>query len=380
MAKGIKNITVSHETRKSHETWKKDSFCHKFLVDKLQKDIPVCNQRPFYKKNTYQVRCLGSMYTNSMVLCVYMDFAVRPQEERGSRLKYTLLQSTRFRCEMPHQIDNIAYKNSYPMIQTNQIVQSTRTSPFSCGTWINKTALFYSMKADASNSYNMFMDLYNIHQTIADYGYHGEYQLIQLLESSSSGFDKVLFPNAISMNSLYHQTVCFKRVVWVPKSKNSALFRCAVDVQVHKRCLECHPGSSETSMSDFRNRVLKACDIRDHKDSISTVVAIMEPDKSVFSSIRKFFPQADLKYISSSHMTVCENVKVAVEADVLIGSDLSHVWWMRRGTLALELKSNKFSPDDSYKVLASVLGLMYKSAFESDIMKILMPFRNVHAQ
>ena len=76
--------------------------------------------------------------------------------------------------------------------------------------------------------------------------------------------DKALFPGSLTLDDLQKVgTICFKRVVFIPRAYQSVLFRCKRDSHLRDRCIDCDgKGLTNSTFYSFRDRVLKACNIK----------------------------------------------------------------------------------------------------------------------
>ena len=143
---------------------------------------------------------------------------------------------------------------------------------------------------------------------------------------------------------------------------------------------------TDSPFQSFRRRVLKACNIIDGKinNSASFMVAVIsrkpytrwisdDPKKfqrvlrnedEMVDRIRIVFPNVTVKVLHMETLTVCEQVKYAVEADVMLGvhgAGLVHFWWMREEAFALELEPSFQTSNPSFKMLTTLAGRNYKS-------------------
>ena len=383
-------------------TWKEKTFCHDFLVNTFHDSIPVCGSEV---KREDQVKCRGTVYSNIMSMCSCQNLAVNPQEMRtvipsdlswSSPKKNTinLVDSTNVDCKSPSskRLEAKTEKNDYQLKLTQHLLNSEKVSPRVCDVWMNKTAFFHV--SNKPHIYFRFLDLYNVHKALLDYtATEDNHQVVRIGNLSPDyrfpEFDKALFPGAISLDDLLrYNTVCFREVIFVPRSYQSVPFRCKMAQTLKKRCMECNgKGLTGSPFYSFRSRVLKACKISEdqqhHQSNRSHLMIIsrkpyqrwtndrsynfqrvLKNEDEMVASIRKAFPRVEVKVLHMESLNICEQVRYAVEADVLLGvhgAGLVHFWWLEDMAEGLELEPSFEYGNPSFRMLTKLAGRGYVS-------------------
>ena len=379
------------------DTFKKKTFCHDFLVNTFHDEVPVCGGQEM--AGTDQVKCYGSVYTKHIAMCSYENVALKPKQLLGmipSDVKFrepesntlNLLQNRDFNCEAPN-IDSLMEKTDHKDLEvelTRHLLNSERLSPSVCDVWINKTTFFHV--SNALHIYFRFMDLYSLHKGLTDYGVTDDNHQVLRIGNMGSGyrfpeFDKAVFPGALTLSDLQeHGTVCFKKVVFTPRSYQSIPFRCKMNGLLRNRCFQCNgKGLTGSPFYTFRTRVLKACNItnfckegshltlisrkpyeRWHNDDPKKFQRVLLNENQMIEKIKQTFPSLVVKVLHMEELNVCEQVQSAIEADVLMGvhgAGLVHFWWLREEATALELEPSFEAGNPSFKMLTTLTGRKY---------------------
>ena len=395
---GRKTDSVAAESPEDlRHSWKKGGFCHSFIVDTFNGVIPMCGAE---MRNEDQVICYGNTYSNAMALCSFQNLSLRPQQmktvlpndinwEEPINKTINLLQSNQVDCKSPTSelLFVKAQEKDYEVKLTHHLISSEKLLPQVCDTWINKTAFFHI--SNSHHIYFRFLDLYNVHKTLLDYGSaDGDSLVIRIgnfePEYMFPDFDKVLFPGALTLEDLENNgTVCFKRVFLVPRSYQAIPFRCKMNPLLSSHCFECSGVGINSPLQTFRNRVLKACRITDSKtDHFNILVVSRTPyerwsgdqstnfhrvlvnENEMVIKIRESFPKVNVKVMHLEKLDICEQVKHAVEADVMLGvhgAGLVHFWWLRDDAVALELEPTFERSNPSFRMLTTLTGKNYTS-------------------
>ncbi len=390
-------------TRKRSEslqsTWPKRTFCHDFIDDTFHDDIPVCGREV---RERDQVRCSGTVYSDLMAACSVQNLALNPHKMRSVipndhtwktpvHKTVNLLQSPDVDCR-PSSVKHLSERveeNDYELKLTKHLLSSEKLPPSDCNVWINKTTFFHV--SSSSHIYFRFLNLYNIHKFLLDYNVsEGDYHVVRIGNIPNYHFpelDKVLYPGALSLDELPREgTICFKKVVFVPRAFQSVLFRCKRDSPLRKRCIECDGrGLSGSAFYSFRDRVLKACNIKDPTginsrlklvivsrtpykrysgDRANIFERVLQNENKVVTKVRENFPDVHVKVVHMENLKLCEQVRYAVEADVMLGvhgAGLVHFWWLRDDAVGFELEPTYKEDNPAFKVLTSLAGRKYDS-------------------
>lgn len=384
----------------NNATWKKKMFCYDYLVDTYPDHLPMCGGDV---SSTDQVKCSGSVYSTHMARCSYRSLAMRAQQmipvirndvtwKQPAERTINLLQGTDVSCQSP-SMDRLAKKTDRDDFQiklTQHLTSSIKLPPSMCDVWINKTAFFHT--SNAVHIYFRFLDLYNVHQALLDYKVgEGNYVVVRIGNAGNNylfpNFDKALFPGTQNLEDLSALgTVCFREVVFAPRSYQSVLFRCKMDGLIRQRCFGCSGiGLHGSPFHSFRARVLKACNITDlpsdcktrqivlvsrkpykrwRTDDLKKFQRILRNEDEIVDKIHKSFPNFIVKVAHMEELDVCEQVRLAAEADVMLGvhgAGLVHFWWLRDGATALELEPSSQKANPSFRMLTTLTGRKYLS-------------------
>ncbi len=381
-------------------TWKKGSFCHSLIVDTFHDSIPICGSEMGRRD---QVKCHGNAYSNTVATCLYQNLAVKPQEiqtmlptdrdwEKPLSKSINLLQVNSVDCDSP-SMENLVRRTQsrdYQSKITHHLPTSEKLSPKACDVWINKTTFFHV--SNANHIYFRFLDLYNVHKALLDYGApENNHQVVRIGNLGGNymfpQFDKALFPGALTLEDLQDNgTVCFKRVILVPRSYQAIPFRCKMNHLLKKHCFRCDAkGLTNSPLQTFRKRVLKACNIitegtiSDHPkivivsrkpydrwpgDHTLNFKRVLVNEDEMVIKIQESFPNADMKILHMENISICEQVRYAAEADVILGvhgAGLVHFWWLRDEATGVELEPTFESSNPSFRMLTTLAGRKYVS-------------------
>jgi hypothetical protein len=383
----------------SSKTWGEKTFCHDFLANTFHDEVPMCGGKEV--SSTDQVKCSGTVHTKHMAMCSYEYLALRPKQtlsmipndvtwHNPPNKSLNLLLGTEMSCSSPSAFPLLKKtdKDDFQYVVTHHLLASERLSPSVCDAWINKTVFFHV--SNSLHIYFRFNDLYSVHKAILDYGGpEGSYQVLRIgnlwRNYMFPEFDKALFPGALTLMDLqerYNGTVCLKKVFLSPRSYQSVPFRCKMASSLKQKCFACKAGTGSPFYS-FRARVLKACNItvvckntsrltivsrkaykRWSKDNAKDFGRILENEKEMITQIRKTFPNVTVRVVHLEDLGICDQVKSAVEADVMMGvhgAGLVHFWWLRDEATGLELEPSFEITNPSFRMLTSLAGRKYQS-------------------
>ena len=382
--------------------WREKTFCQDFLVRTFHEEIPMCGGTE--TADRYQVKCYGSVYAK-MATCVYESLSVRPQLARNiatsdtkwnqpENMSINLLSDPSIACEFPSTEGLQARTNAgdFETKLAQYLLESEKAPPSVCVVWVNKTTFLHI--SNAFHIYFRFLDLYNVHKAIIDYSDVDEgYQVVRIGNLMSGylfpEFDKALFPGALTLDDLQKNgTVCFKKAVLVPASYQSSPFRCKMNRMLRSQCFECNGrGLTDSPFYSFRRRVLQACNItetdycsRKHITRLTVVSRkpykrwptddqkkfqrVLRNEDDMIAQIRQAFPNATVRVVHLEDLNMCEQVRSAVEADVMMGvhgAGLVHFWWLREDATGLELEPSFESGNPSFRMLTTLAGRNYVS-------------------
>jgi hypothetical protein len=199
-------------------------------------------------------------------------------------------------------------------------------------------------------------------------------------------YERALFPSVQPMTDLPDASICFKKVVLVPKCYATIFFQCKMQYEIRDKCFHCDGrGLSGTSLMSFRTRVLAACGLKDDvkkEESHAKLIAVIlrkpytrwkgdHPSRfervltnsdELIASLHKSFPNSIVKALHMEDLSVCEQVGYTHDADLLIGvhgAGLVHLWWLREDALMMELEPSFEVGNPSFRTLAKLTGRRY---------------------
>jgi hypothetical protein len=335
-----------------------------------------------------------------MAMCSYENLALRPKQALGiipddatwhkpPDRTLNLLHSTGVSCSSSSAAP-ILKKSDFQHLLTEHLLASEKLAPSICDVWINKTVFFHV--SNALHIYFRFNDLYSVHKSILDYGGpEGSYQVLRIGNLGQNyrfpDFDRALFPGALTLKDLqeqYNGTVCFRKVFLSPTSYESIPFRCKMSGYMRHQCFACS-GKDLTGSPfySFRTRVLKACNIttvckntsrltivsrkaykRWSTDEAKKFQRILQNEKEMVNQIRKAFPEVTVRVVHLEDLGICDQVRSAVEADVMMGvhgAGLVHFWWLRDEATGLELEPLFEKGNPTFRMLSTLAGRKYQS-------------------
>ncbi len=389
-------VLSEREHEEERPTWKKKTFCYDYLVNTFHDALPMCGKEV---TKMDQVKCSGTVYTNHMAQCSFENLALNPQNmidvipsdtswKKPAERTINLLESLDASCQSP-SVNQLSKKTDFDDIQirlARHLLESEKLAPSVCDVWINKTTIFHV--SNALHIYFRFNDLYSVHKTLFDLNLADS--LVLRVGSMSSNyrfpeFDKALFPGALTLKDLpQNSTICFKKVFLSPRSYQSVPFRSKMESTLRSRCFECSGKDLTGSpLYTFRTRVLKACNITDQCSNTSRIVVvsrkfykrwtsdepknfqrILSNECEMVLKIQQAFPKVTVDIIHMEDLNICEQVRYAVEADVMLGvhgAGLIHFWWLRDKALGLELEPSFEAGNPSFKMLTKISGRNYMS-------------------
>lgn len=373
--------------------WPPGSFCSKFLVDTFSDDLQIC------KDGSDRIICNGSPYT-LMATCTLLRAALIPQSayfsdqfnDGGIWLQHETTDKERvLQCS---DVDYTALMNhvergDYMERVTKEAGLSRRRG--SCDVTAPGTSYVYV--GFASHIYFKFIVWYNLFKSIHDNG--GGNPLVMRLSKGKTPFtfpemEKALFPNAVPIEDIEkgESVHCFERLVFVPWTYSSVLFQCKNKKRLVPKCSQCNgTGLIDTSFMKFRQKVLNVCDLQDTESSDITsptpgniVVILRKPyhrfigdsdkafsrvlvnSKELIEKLSSSFPSSHVIPAYMEQFSVCEQVKMAHTADVIIGvhgAGLVHLWWLQKHALMFEITPTSQLGNPTFKMLSTLTGRRY---------------------
>ena len=342
-----------------------------------------------------RVQCFWSSHTRNLGTCVLKRLAIAPSQLSlaikesyvfGSNSLWLVEDTDNRPCSNPdiRTLEKRLGPGDYMkgVVATSLLNTSTRK----CQRWINDTAFFYV--GVNTHIYFKFLSWYNLHKTLKWRGYVNKPLIVRLPQDNqqfeNSAFEKLLFPEIVTLHELGDNVTCFQNLVLVPWAYAATPFRCKMEnASLKKNCLTCNgKGLTNTDLMSFRKRVLKTCSLSDrHRNLISEHKSILvilrkqylrhgqdEPSKfqriwenseDFIAALNRHYPKVTVKAIHAENLPICEQVKLAHNADLLIavhGAGLVHLWWMQENGLLFELVPPSQHENAAFQILAKLLG------------------------
>ena len=388
-----------HNTR-TQSAWDRGSFCDEFMHRTFQQPVPVCTKNGV--RNS--VNCFGAKFSNKMVLCTMDNVLMRPkqlydamttQKILGSNA-ITILNARNFlpnptMCMSPSMRSlrsATEVRDHVKLMVEDAILKSNNLTVDDCQTWVNEP-IFVFRGIDA-HVYFEFLSWFNLYKTILDEGSPVPSQIIRMPVDEHkcrfAEFEQHLFPNVTVLHDMSDKPVCYRRLILVPSCYASLLFKCKGESSLRQSCLKCNgSGRPQTDFQLFRSHVLKTCSIDDayptstYRSPTNIVVILRKPYKrmpnddpsrfervlsngdEMVSAVRANF-KANVTVIYPEDLTMCQQIKTAHDADILIGvhgAGLVHSWWLRDSALLFELVPEEMSSNPSFKMLCMLAGRRY---------------------
>ena len=379
------------------KSWDKSTFCHSFLIDTFPNSIQVCSKGGSSADS--QISCYGNDHDPAhMATCTLRNLAVQPQ------LLYTsierkfdkdgtifLINDQETTCEKPtvEFFSKKVERDDFQLKLLNKIMTSETKPASACDVWINKTAVFFIN--EKYHIYFRLIEYYTVHKALWDLQVNeGDYLVVRI--STNEGmrypeFDDILFPGAINLKDLPQDaTVCFKKIVTVPRCFSSIPFRTKMNGRIRSKCFGCNgKGLTGTPFYSFRERAVKGCNLSDsqprHPGGVIVVISrkpyerypsdqsqrferVLTNEDNLVSELKKAFPSAQVDVIHLEHLPICEQIRYAHSADAMLGvhgAGLVHFWWLRDDALAYEMEPGFEVGNPTFRMLTTLTGRRYQS-------------------
>ena len=369
-------------------TWKKGSFCDKYVEKEFEVPVAVCGVKVLQEHN---IKCLRNEKSTHTVYCTVENVAVFGPRGIGKPLSISLLTGEKS-CPSPSMsgVQKTTEKGDQTRGLLDKIVANKPESGSVCHKWINKTAFLYS--GDQSIHVYFRMNAYfNLHKAIAREGVHpGEFVIIRLPYRGPQTYlfpewERKLFPEMLHIDELPNATLCFRKLVLVPGAFSCILFRCKMGSNVRSSCFNCKGrGLYGSSLYAFRHRVLSSCGLQDEehhignritivsrtpykrwsKDTAQNFQRVLGNEKELVTALEKNFPHTNVTVAHMEAIDICTQIRLAHDADVVMGvhgAGLVHIWWLQEDALAFELNPTFELSNPTFKMLSTLTGRNYRS-------------------
>ena len=379
-------------------TWRHGTFCEDFLENTFSDVTPVCNSVMSSKDD---IQCLGGSHAKGhLATCVINHMVVDPKKMQRTMINadkcyikdsasiWLMDESYCPHPTMSHLVQTME-GGDYVKLFVNELIRVQRRPPSACQNWVNKTVFFFG--SHEHHIYFRVLAWYNLHKSLLDNkATPGDFFILRISAGDRYLFpeyERKLFPELITLDEFTDQITCFKKVVLVPKTYASIMFQCKMLNEVRGRCLDCNgKGLHGTSIATFRTRVLNACGIQDidpkekkerklvvilrkpylrhGEDQLSHFERVLGNANELVDRLKTSFPSTTVTAIHMEDLSICEQIRYAHDADVLMGvhgAGLVHLWWLQDEALMFELEPYYQVGNPSFKVLAQISGKSYHS-------------------
>ena len=390
------------------QSWK-DPFCDEFLSNKFSVKMTPCDS------DSNRVLCYGSPYDDKMGSCFIKNIAMDPVKF------YSIMYTNRDSVETSNSLwlvrsegeGNPCTKPVFDpmekyMVGGDYVKRLAKTSVLSvpkskCEKWINGTTFLF-MGFD-SHIYFKYLSWFSLHNGIINYETHTRKKpslIIRIPQTKDvfthADYEKNLFPETTIMSlgefsAANTHTTCFEEVIITPWAYSTSAFRCKMADAISRlrnRCYNCNSrGLPGTRYLSFRRRAIAACSIEEtypdpvetkgsspkkivveirkpymrHKeDSLNTFHRTLINPGSLLEGLRQGFPNATVESMMAEDLPLCDQIKMAHDADVLIGvhgAGMVHGWWLQDHALLFELVPRSQVSNPSFKMLSALTGKRY---------------------
>ena len=388
------------------QTWK-DPFCDEFLSNKFSVKMTPCDT------NSDRVLCYGSPYDDKMGSCFIHNVAMDPVTF------YSIMKMKRDSVQTSNSLWLLRDNNINPctnpifdpmeryMAGGDYVKRLAKTSILSvpkgvCHHWINGTTFMF-MGFD-THIYFKYLSWFSLHNGIINYENHSGKKpslIIRIPETQGefthAEYEKNLFPETTIMSLsdfsvANDQTTCFEEIIVTPWAYSSTAFRCKMADAIHRlrnKCYNCNSRDLHgTRYLTFRKRALAACTInemnpdpikitdppkkivlqvrkaytRNAKDSLTNFHRKLMNPKEIVDGLIKGFPNTTVEGMIAEDMSLCDQIKMAHNADVFIGvhgAGLVHLWWLQDHALLLEMVPSSQLSNPTFKMLSTLTGRQY---------------------
>ena len=375
-------------------SWAAGSFCDEFIARTFVQDGEMCSSG-----ERSRVRCSWAKHSRKIGTCIVHQLALVPGKLL-SAVQYSqvmdsdslwLVRNPHVRGYNPCPKSDIRTleKRFEPddYMKTLLATAMLTTPGKECQRWINDTVFLY--QGINTHIYFKFLSWYNLHKILLWQKDAKDYTIVRLPQNSGEfqfdEFEKLLFPEVLPLVELGIKVTCFKYAVLVPWAYASTPFRCKMEgSSLQLKCLSCDGTKfTNSDLMTFRKRVLEACSVNEREPkqgtkSVKNILVIQRkqylrhendrPNKfqriwqnsqDLISALQEHYPTANITGIHAEDIPICEQVRYAHSADLLIGihgAGLVHLWWMQEDSLLFELVPPSQHGNAAFRLLAKLLG------------------------
>ena len=405
------------------KNWPSDSFCEDFLENTFNYKMPVCTD------GSDRIVCYGTPHNPSMSTCTMQGVALVPKSAFYLFHKFESIWLRRETPEEAHECSSHSYTDFDKHIDRGdylgQIVKKAGSTvpKGECQIIIPGTSFVYA--GSAVHIFFKFLVWYNLFKSMKENNAtDGTAYAIRLPEGKDAflfpEFEKHLFPGLIPVEEIDNSTsiYCFEKLVLVPWAYTSVHFQCKNKGYLRGSCYKCNGSGLEgTAVAQFRRKVLSVCFLSDRPLASAAqilkkiVVVVRKPyhrftgdnpqrfrrsltnSDELIEGLKQEFPTANVTAVQMEGLSLCEQIRLAHEADVLMGvhgAGLVHLWWMHHQAILFELLPQAQVGNPTFKMLSTLTGQRYHehlipnsyndATITVDVAKVVEDLRKLYPQ
>ena len=381
-------------------TWKPDTFCDNFIGHTFRENVPMCGATV---SSSDSVKCLRNPQSTLMIRCTVENLAIDPKRLHDkfydcekcnlAGLNAAWLLSDKSTCPSPSStsLERTTEDGDYQRRLMKEIIRTNQKPSSDCKRWVNETA--YILTTHPYHIFFRFYSYFNLHKTLLDTSQSSneEFVIVRISDKNNymiPEYEKRLFPELVTLNQLHDVTTCFKKVVFSPWTYSCVMFRCKMEGSTRGPCLDCNGRHLYgTDLMSFRIRAISACSLEDEdpterakRELKSLVIVLRKPyhrwdgdfdanfqrvlsnSGELIAGLKQAFPSTNVTAVYMEKVPVCEQIRLAHNADVLMGvhgAGLVHLWWLQEDALLFELVPYSQAGNPSFKTLARLSGRSY---------------------
>ena len=182
--------------------------------------------------------------------------------------------------------------------------------------------------------------------------------------------------------------VCFRHAVLVPNGYGSVPFRCKMEANTRKKCIDCAGPKEESHPTvTFARRVRATCGLEKRPQQSNTTMItlisrkpytrwkgdkadqnfhrVLENEDELVEALQRAGKDLSFKVevVHLETMEICEQVEKAASSDILMGvhgAGLVHLWWLsKKDATLIELEPSSQVANPSFRTLSALTGKKY---------------------
>ena len=391
-----------HSISQSGRRWQNESFCHDFIENTFHEKVPLCNSN--ITSASDQISCFRSPHSVRMATCTIRNLVIDPHALYKSPVDADgiggirhsnstwLMENAKTTCRTPimegfsHTIEGGDYIRAY----VDELIANKRKNSTVCDHWIHEPTFLF-----VSHDFHIYFRIlawYNLFKSLRDNNVmEGKFRIYRIAGGDRylfQDYEKQLFPELRVINELPSGLTCFEKVILVPRTYSSTLFRCKMSPSIRHKCFACNGTELDgTSLSEFRRHVLHTCGISQHlepsttranqmimilrkpyvrhsKDIAINFQRVLRNQQELIDTLNISFPSTEVLPFYLEDLSICEQIRHAHEAEVVIGvhgAGLVHMWWMREAATGVELEPFHQAGNPTFRMLTTLTGRNYRS-------------------